>query len=118
MEIDKAVEGIMSVRKRMEGAWQNPIELSDLGNKLAAYNSYVGDHLGSIKEEREVKKSQEYLALIKTESATSADNLSRARVATMTGQIYKLELLHKDTSSQISMIQSRLKVLSDERRSL
>lgn len=118
MELDKAVEGIMSVRKRIEQAWGNPVELSDLGNKLAAYNSYVGDHLGEIKEEREVRKAHEYLELIRTESATAANNLSRARVATLTGKIKKLELLHSDTSNQVSMLQSRLRVLADERRSL
>jgi len=116
MELEKAVDGILSVRKRMEQCWGNPTELSDLGNKMATYQAYLGDHLGQLKEEREVKKAHEYLELIKTESATGADNLSRARVATITGQIKRLELLHSDTSNQVSMLQSRLRVLADERR--
>ena len=116
MELDKAVEGILSVRERIQKSWDSPESLSDLGNKLALYQGYLGDHLGNFKEEREVRKAHEYLKLIATSSATHADNLSRAGVAELTGKIMKLELLHKDTSTQISMLQSRLRVLADERR--
>jgi hypothetical protein len=116
MELDKAIEGILSVRKRLEDAWGNPGQLSDLGNKMSAYNAYLGDHLGQLKADREVKKSAAYLELVDTKSATAADNLARAKVATITGQVMKLELMHKDTASQVSMIQSRLRVIADEMR--
>lgn len=118
VELAKAVEGIFSVRKRIEGAWDNPSALSDLGNKMAAYQSYLGDHLGEFKKERETKKATYYLKYLDEASATAADNLSRAKVAELTGQVKKLELLHSDTRDQVSMIQSRLKVMADEQRNL
>lgn len=117
MDILTATKGIISVRKRIATSWNNPIELSDLGNKMANYNAYLGDHLGELEEERETKKGSAYLRCLKGGmSATASDNHSRAEVAELTGQIAKFRLMHSDANTQISMIQSRLKVLENKLR--
>lgn len=118
MELDKAVKGVLSVRKRIETSWDNPSALSDLGNRMATYLAYLGDHIGELEEVRENSKASIYLDYVnKGESATSADNMSRAEVAEQTGQLKKLRLMHSDAHAQVSMIQSRLRVLESERRS-
>jgi hypothetical protein len=117
MEQDKVVAGIRSVRDRIIGAWEDPVTLSDLGNKLATYNAYLGDHLGEVESKRETEKSKIYLEALKSGTATTgADNWSRAQVAELTGQARRLAIMHKDANVQISMIQSRLRVLENQMR--
>ena len=117
MELDVAVKGIISVRKRITKEWGNPVNLSDLANKLANYNAYLGDHLGELEEERESKRGKQYMHYLKQGlSATAAENNSRAETAELHGQILKLRLMHRDAETQISMIQSRLKVLENKLR--
>lgn len=118
MELDVTIKGIISVRNRIAEAWDNPNDLSDLGNKMALYNAYLGDHLGEVEADRENAKAQAYMNYIKGGMPTTqADNLSRAEVSELTGQARKLGLMHKDAHRQISMIQSRLKVLENQIRS-
>jgi hypothetical protein len=77
----------------------------------------LGDHLGELEEFRETTKGVRYLDFIKQGfSSTAADNQSRAEVAEVTGQVKRLKLMHSDASGQVSMIQSRLRVLEAERR--
>ena len=117
MELDTAIKGIISVRERIASSWDNPVELSDLGNKMATYNAHLGDHLGQLEEEREVNKGKAYLQCLKNGmSATASDNHSRAQTSETYGQIKRLKLMHSDADTQVSMIQSRLKVLENQLR--
>ena len=117
MDLQTVIEGILAIRKKIEGSWANPNALSDLGHRLAHYNSYLGDHLGDYEHDREIRKGTSYLDYLKQGvSDTGADNRSRAEVAELTGNIKKLKLMHDDADKQISMIQSRLRVLEANRR--
>jgi len=115
MELDKVVAGVLSVRARIIHAWDDPVTLSDLGNKMATYNAYLGDHLGEMEAKRENDKAKVYLDSMKEGMATTAaDNLARASVAKVSGDARKLAITHKDANVQVSMIQSRLRVLENQ----
>ena len=117
MDLQTAVKGIASVRERIVDSWELPNPLSDAANKMALYNAYLGDHLGQLEYDREVTKGEKYNQYLNTGmSATGADTRSRADVAELTGKIKKFNLMHSDAANQISIIQSRLRVLESNRR--
>jgi Na+/glutamate symporter len=117
MDIETSLAGYQSAKKRLQGSWSNPSALSDLAVKIATYGTYIGEHLGDSKAEYEVNKSKMYLdAINEKKSATQADNDSRSKNADTRAVVLKLEIIHKDLFSLVSVIQSRLKVLESEAR--
>ena len=50
MDIEQAINGWIDTRKRLEKNWSQPIKLSDIMLKMSTYLSYIGDHLGLLKE--------------------------------------------------------------------
>lgn len=117
MDIDTAVKGIISVRERITKSWEDPVALSDLGNKMTSYAANLGDHLGKLEEERETTRATKYLQYIKSgASATASENRARAEVAELTGKVRKLKLMHSDAHAQVSIIQSRLRVIENQIR--
>lgn len=118
MDIETSLAGYQSAKKRLQGSWSSPSALSDLAVKIATYGTYIGEHLGDSKAEYEVNKSKMYLQAIEDKkSATQADNDSRSKNAETRAVVLKLEIIHKDLFSLVSVIQSRLKVLENEARS-
>ena len=117
MEIDKAVKGYASKRHELQGAWNNPGLLGDILLKLATYLSYIGDELGSLKEQYEQQRASKYFFHLNAgKSASNAENLARSDNADLKGQIHKLELTHKNGWSLVSIGQSRLRGLEAEAR--
>lgn len=118
MDLDKAIDGYKSVRERLQGAWQSPSQLSDLGVKMATYGTYIGDHLADAEATYELNKSKTYLDSLKGgNSATKAENESRAINAEVRAEAIRLKIIHKDLYSLVSVIQSRLRILENEQRS-
>lgn len=118
MEIDVAVKGILSVRERIQENFHSPDALSDLATKLAAYNAYIGDEIGRLETELADEQSRRHYQYT-TEgdlSDSAAKTRIKAELAPKTAEQKKLKILHRDSATQISTIQSRLKVLSEERR--
>lgn len=119
MDVGKATRGILDAREKagqiLAKAELNPLELSEQMDRMSLYNTYIGDELGKIAEQRETAKARAYLKYLEEgKSATAADNLARAEVAELTGQEKKLELLHDDVWQYTSRIQSRLRRWENE----
>lgn len=118
MDIDKVVAGILSVRDRIEKSFSSPDALSDLAVKLAAYNAHLGDEIGRMELDIADEITKRHLQYT-TEgdlSDSAAKTKIKAELGNQVAKQKKLKILHRDASTQISTIQSRLKVLSDERR--
>jgi len=117
MEIDQAINGYTAKRKELEGAWNKPSLLGDILLKLATYLSYIGDELGSLKEQYEVERAAMYYHYLKQgKSGSQAENLARSDNAALKGMIAKIELTHKNGWSLVSIGQSRLRGLESEAR--
>lgn len=115
MEIDQAMLGYQAKRKELERAWNNPSQLGDILLKLATYLSYIGDELGLLKEEYEVKRAEKYYYHLNAgKSASNAENLARSDNAALKGMVAKIELTHKNGWSLVSIGQSRLRGLEAE----
>lgn len=114
MDIDTAVKGYFDTRERLQKSWSSPLKLGDVGLKMATYGSYIGDHLGELKEKYEQDRAHIYLLTVKEKSATFAENQARSETAELRGQIARIELVHKNLWSLVSIIQSQLKTLNSE----
>jgi hypothetical protein len=118
MELETALNGYTAAKQRLQSSWSSPTALSDLAVKIATYGTYIGEHLGDFKALYELNKSKMYLDSIKAgKSATQAENEARSENAEVRAEAMRLELVHKDLFSLVSVIQSRLKVLEQEARS-
>lgn len=118
MDIDIAIKGYFDTRDRLKKAWSSPLMLGDIAVKMSTYGSYIGDYLGELKEQYEHNRSVEYLGYLKEgKSSSASENLARSNTADLRGQILKLELVHKNLWSLVSIIQSQLKVLNNEQSS-
>jgi hypothetical protein len=117
MELEIALNGYTAAKQKLRSNWESPTALSDLAVKIATYGTYIGEHLGDSKALYELNKSQMYLEAIKAgKSATQADNESRSENAEVRADVLKLEVVHKDLFSLVSVIQSRLKILELQTR--
>lgn len=117
MDLGTATKGYVEKRKELERAWGNPSLLGDILLKLATYLSYIGDELGSLKEQYEVDRAAMYYHYLKQgKSGTQAENLARSDNAALKGMIAKIELTHKNGWSLVSIGQSRLRGLESEAR--
>jgi hypothetical protein len=114
MELDTAIEGLLKHREVLTKVWNNPNRLSDEATKIATYNSYLGDSIGELTYEYETKRARIYLQHSERTSATAAENTAKAETAELKAKIRKLELMHKDAWSLVSMVQTRLKQLDKE----
>lgn len=118
MEINQVIRGILSVRERIQKNFHSPEALSDLAVKLAAYNAYLGDRIGELETELADEQTTKHLQY--TNDGDLSDSAAKTRIkaeqAVKKAQQQKLKIMRTDTSNQISTIQSRLKVLADERR--
>lgn len=117
MEIEQAINGWIDTRKRLEKNWSQPIKLSDIMLKMSTYLSYIGDHLGLLKEKYEAERAKSYMEHLQAgKSASNSENLARVETAEIRGQINKLELTLKNGQNLVSVGQSRLRVLENEAR--
>lgn len=117
MELEIALNGYTAAKQKLQSSWESPTALSDLAVKIATYGTYIGEHLGDSKALYELNKSHMYLDAIKAgKSATQADNESRSENAEVRADVLKLEVVHKDLFSLVSVIQSRLKILELQTR--
>ncbi len=117
MELSEVIKGILATRKEISGAWDYPVKLSDLGNKLSMGNAYLGDHLGDYMHDRELKYGNRVVELIMGEMSPSAAEIqARAESANLQAQVKKLTVTHKDAESMVVKIQSHLKTLENKER--
>ena len=118
MDIETAVKGALDVRGRIEQNFKSPDALSDLITKLSAYNAHIGDEVGRLElelaEERTAKHYQYTNDGDLSESA--AKTKIDAEQAIKKAEQKNLKIMHSDCKTIISTIQSRIKVLQEERR--
>jgi hypothetical protein len=117
MELDTAIKGYFAKREELQGSWSIPSRLSEVNLKLATYLIYIGESVGSLKEEYEAKRAKAYLKHLNDgKSASNAENLARCETAELRGQINKLDLMLKTGLNLNSNAQSHLRVLESEAR--
>lgn len=120
MDIETATRGVLDARRKageiLSRKRLDPVALAEQMDRMSLYNTYVGDELGRVSDERENKRAHHYLNGLKQGmSATAAENHARALVAELTGTEKKLKLLHSDVWEYASKIQSRLRGWEQER---
>lgn len=115
MELTLAIDKYFKLLEVMDKNYTSPIKLSDVAIRMSVYGNYIGEHLGNLKATYETERSRLYFqAINEKKSATQAQNESRSQLAKERGQIDKLELTHKNLWNTVNVIQSRLRVLSQE----
>lgn len=117
MDLETAVKGYFAKREELSRAWNNPALLGDILLKIATYLTHIGDELGGLKEEYEVKRAKTYMMHLNSgKSASNSENLARSENADIKGQVAKLEVMHKNGWSLVSIGQTRIRGLENEAR--
>ena len=120
MEIDELVGHLSELRARLEkkGAWSNPALLSTVAGRMSTYNSYLGEYLPRLETNYLRKRGELYTAQRKS-GASIGDSENHARTSTLDERqkFEAVKQLHRDTQTNISVIQSHLKILVEEQRS-
>lgn len=116
MDLENVISNLKAERAQVGsgGNWSNPNKLSEIGLKLATYMTYLGEHLPKLESEYLSDRSEKYMEFIKETSATAAENKARYETIKQREQYETVKQLHKDFSSLISMLQSRLRILTNE----
>ena len=116
MDLAQVITALKQERSQVgsEGNWSNPNALSEIGLKLATYMTYLGEHLPKLESEYLSDRSELYATYIIDSSATAAENRARYETIKQREQYETVKQLHKDFSSLISMLQSRLRILTNE----
>lgn len=119
MELDKAIEGIHKYRELIhkEDMWNDPISLSDTMTKLAVYNSYIADNIAPLHKQATDKAYTTYLeAKTAGETVSYSEQLSRGK-STDDRMLYEnTKNIYQATGNLITVIQTRLKVIENQRK--
>ena len=120
MQLYKVLEGIQVWREKLhvEDMWSNPNELSEAMNKLAVYNSYLAEHIAPLHK----KATETEILAYKRERQNNVKLGDSSMSAKLEGlesrhDYEHVKLVNKSVSDLTNVIQSRLKVLSEQARS-
>ena len=118
MDIATALEGISKKREEIhkKSMWDDPNSLSDLMVKLSVYNAYLADNIAKLHKEATDKQGESYLNHKSKTSASEAKELARFDSTEEREEFEKVEFIYKSTSNLITVLQSRLRVIENQRR--
>jgi uncharacterized NAD(P)/FAD-binding protein YdhS len=118
MKVDEAIKGIMTYRKLIheENYWNNPERLSDVMAKLAVYNAYLADNIATFHKEVTDKQSSIFMEARKDVGVTEADRLAKLESTTERETYEKCKYIYTATGNLITVLQSRLKVIEQQRK--
>jgi hypothetical protein len=119
MKVDEAIKGIITYRKLIheENYWNNPERLSDVMAKLAVYNAYLADNIASAHREATDKQSVVFMEARSREvGVTEAERLAKSETTGEREMYEKLKYIYTATANLITVLQSRLKVIEQQRK--
>lgn len=117
MQLETVLDGISAQRERLhkDNAWDRPHELTDIGNRLAVYNSYLAGFIADAHKEATDKHHAVYLeCLAKGEGVTKAEQLARGESTTERRSYEHIKFIYQSTASLVSFIQTKLGVIKNE----
>jgi len=119
MKLEDAIKGIQAHRELIhkQNMWDDPIMLSDTMTRLATYNSYLADNIAPLHKQATDKAYGVFSAGIADKMpVTKAEMMSRGE-STEERQAYENVLnVYKSTGNLITVLQSRLKTIENQRR--
>ena len=113
MKLEEVLSGISTHRARLhkDNAWDDPHALSDIGNKLAVYNSYLADFIAPAHKQATDASHAVYLeCLERGDSATKAEVMARGESTAARAYYEKVKFVHSATASLVSFIQTKIRV--------
>jgi hypothetical protein len=119
MEVDDAIKGIVTYRKLIheENYWNNPERLSDVMAKLAVYNAYLADNIATLHRITTDKQSVAFAQARNLEvGVTEAERLAKSEITVERETYEKCKYVYTATANLITVLQSRLKVIEQQRK--
>lgn len=119
MELETAIKGIVAQRETIhrEHQWSDPIALSDTMTKLSVYNAYLADHIALLHKEATDKSYAVYTeARADGTPQGTAEQMSRGESTSQRELYEKVKNIYTATGNLISVLQSRLRVIENQRR--
>lgn len=116
MELKTVLTHLKSERDKIGtgGNWSNPSALSEIGLKMATYMTYLGEYIPKLEAEYLSERGEIYTKAVEETSATAAEHKARNATIKQRLQHEIVKQFHKDMDKLISMIQSRIRVLTNE----
>lgn len=119
MKLEDAIKGIQAHRKLIheQDMWEDPISLSDTMTKLAVYNSYLADCIAPLHKDATDKQYAVFTECIADEMpVTKAESMSRGESTEQRKEYENVQNIYKATANLISVLQSRLRTIENQRR--
>lgn len=117
MDFNKALAGIAKQREAIhkQDMWSDPVLLSEVMTKLAVYNSYLADNIAvlhKVDSDAKFSKFREH----EDKGATKAEAYAKGETTEQRSNYENVKFVYSATSDLLSQLQSRLRVLSEQRR--
>jgi hypothetical protein len=119
MEITDAIKGIVEHRKNIHenNYWHDPEKLSDTMARLATYNAYLADDIARLHRQASESQLIAFREARKLDiGVTEAERLSRGESIADREKYENIQYIYKATGNLITVLQSRLKVIENQRR--
>jgi hypothetical protein len=119
MKTSDAIKGIIEHRKNIHenNYWHDPEKLSDTMARLATYNAYLADDIARLHRQASESQLIAFREARKLEiGVTEAERLSRGESLDDREKFENISYIYKATNNLITVLQSRLKVIADQRR--
>lgn len=117
MKLEAAIKGILEQRQAIhtQNLWSDPNHLSEVMLKLATYNAYLADHIATLHHTASEVAGASFKAARDMEvGVTEAERFAKAESLEQRKQYENVLHIYKSTSNLISVLQSRLRVISDQ----
>lgn len=119
MNLEEVIAGISKHRQRIhdEHMWSDPISLSDTMTKLAVYNNYLADEIAPAHKAVTDRAYTVFNECRQTNrSVTESERMSKGETTEDRLHYERLKLVYTATANLITVLQSRLKVIENQRR--
>ncbi len=119
METTEAIKGIVEHRKNIHenNYWHDPEKLSDTMARLATYNAYLADDIARLHRQASESQLIAFREARKLDiGVTEAERLSRGESIADREKYENIQYIYKATGNLITVLQSRLKVIENQRR--
>lgn len=117
MEIEDVLKGISKYRNDiyLKKIWTNPVALSEVGVKLATYNSLLAEHIAAL---HRLATESSWLRFKKAvnagETVTAAQAASKGDTVEQREQYENAKLIYSAVDKLISNIQTRIRTVENQ----
>lgn len=119
MNLEEVIAGVSKHRQRIhdEHMWSDPVSLSDTMTKLAVYNSYLADEIAPA-HRAVTDKSYSIFQECRQQgtSVAESERMSKGESTSDREHYERLKLVYTATANLITVLQSRLRVIENQRR--